>query len=402
MCETLTHILSGVPSQHRGASALARYLSADRPTCQRIVQTVQKPDAGAVSLLSLPGVDGIRNFIKACQVCNLNADVLDAAEAAVSEYERLISEAGGSHAKLCRKIAGEGDSAARCMNVDSFAKLQGDVNEFQWRRHLYDSAKLVTGRWFTSTWTIFIYNIVPGNPDSVDRAMVTACFGHVSTAKAPPFVIRLGRDTERQHEAFDGRKLNEGGAALLEEFCSRPLPRLVLQGEGSRCLNHVIEPASAGMESRLIDIAIANRIADPLPHPRLNDPPREETWNLMSYPTESMVLDVFLHRDLARVSLPSVETHLWSPSTLDSAWDRWMTRLPHAPQLQVLGPGVENITHPPKPQYSGLVQHLFNLTGWNSSEFYGYRCFEQYPIWRVGYCVVNDFSTGQDRIYDSQ
>jgi len=38
------------------------------------------------------------------------------------------------------------------------------------------------------------------------------------------------------------------------------------------------------------------------------------------------------------------------------------------------------------------VHEVLDRLGWAASEFVGYRCEVEFPIWRAGYCMLFDFA----------
>src|SRR5258705_6076091 len=101
----LRGVVSLLPTEDRGASAMSRLLSIDRATCQRIVGSISRPEAEAATLVQLPGVLGLRQFVEAVGRHKGN-DVtqLAAATAAIDRFEELIEELAGSQRKLRERL----------------------------------------------------------------------------------------------------------------------------------------------------------------------------------------------------------------------------------------------------------------------------------------------------------
>ena len=96
--EELRGLISLVPEGHRGASAMSRVLELDRATCQRIVATAggsirerdSGRDEGARSLVQLPGVQGLRQFVAADPSDIESRRALAKAEQAIGQSDHAV------------------------------------------------------------------------------------------------------------------------------------------------------------------------------------------------------------------------------------------------------------------------------------------------------------------------
>ena len=104
-----------------------------------------------------------------------------------------------------------------------------------------------------------------------------------------------------------------------------------------------------------------------------------------------MLFDVFMHVDIARLCLPSLEVHLWGPDFAQHTGDRWQTRLSHGPRLEVLSPGTARFAPRVYARYQELMHMVFEAVDQNQDDFVGFRCCVEYPIWRAGYRMLFDF-----------
>jgi hypothetical protein len=117
-----------------------------------------------------------------------------------------------------------------------------------------------------------------------------------------------------------------------------------------------------------------------------------EMWSLITFPARRLVYDVFLHRDIARRCIPSVEVHLRGFDTHPLGSRRWSTRFPGHERLEVLSAGLTGARTASYPRQHELIGRALAAAGWSADEFVGFRCEVDYPIWRAGYCMVFDFT----------
>lgn len=116
---------------------------------------------------------------------------------------------------------------------------------------------------------------------------------------------------------------------------------------------------------------------------------------MINFPARRMVFDVYLHRDLARACIPSLDAHLWRPDFADHVGDRWQTRFARAPRLELLGNGQDRAGNP-WPRHAELTDFLFRQMDLDPDRMVGFRCLEDYPAWRTGYCMSFDFNTDDE------
>lgn len=379
-------LLAALPAATAGASGLARALNTDRATCQRLLFALRvEPDAQI--LLHLPGVQGLRQFVNAARAAGAPDQDAAAADAAIDQFDALISSLAGSRARL----------AARLRATTHTDPANDPITE-RARRQVFTGAAEVTGRASDVNVTIYIYRPTPGDPATFDRLMATGVIGHTARPDAVPLVISTGRRASPDDPAapvpyatLDQRPATgRTPGAVLEEFSTSPPPAVTARGPGDQLLQIIDPAATAG--GRPIDLVVALRSDRAGPHPALDKPPVQEVWTLMHYPARALLFDVFLHRTLARACIPSLAMHLWRPNLETGMGDRWYTQLPSAPTLQLLGPGLARSPTPLFPRHAELTAHLFDRAGWPAAEFIGFRCALTYPLWRAGYCMTFDFA----------
>ncbi len=390
----LRGVIGLLPEHDRGGSAMARALELDRATCQRLVAATARPDSGVETLVQLPGVMGLRQFIesveKRCAQLGHGAiEQLAAASAAVDRFEVLIHELGGSQRKLKARLASE-----RAGGPGGFISSTGASNDPVVRESLFRAGAAVTGRWSESSIAVSVIRPVPSDPSRTQTVKLRALIGH--HARADAVALEIGHTSPTQvlapspgHDPNTPHWRTPG--ILIEPFCSTPLPRMVSHTAGSRIV-HVIDPPLPG-ETNNTDIVIADREPNEDVHPATLDPAVGEVWALMNFPARRLIFDVYLHRDIACRCIPSLELHLWTPQTGAHASSRWSTRFPGGPRLGLLGPGLRGSQTDSYARHAELTAHLFERVGWESEQFIGYRCESIFPVWRGGYCMVFDFSS---------
>lgn len=381
-----------MPEDRTSASAMARALDVDRTTCQRLVYLANRPYPGFGLIERLPGVRGLRQLVAAARQSGcVDADTLDALNAAVDRYDGALARLGGSQSALQRRLAATSgaDPAAPA--------AEGDRRHLA-RRQLFEAAAELTGR-FSETW-VAVYAYLPAADGRVSVARVHGLAGHRARPEAVPLTFHnfTSRDGDAAHPgepAFQALISDEAAgdapSGVLPEFSSDPLPLVSARQPGQYLVQAIDSDPEGGTDT--VDVAFGTRSL--MPHPATTPPRIEEVWAMINFPARRMVFDVYLHRDLARACIPSLDAHLWRPDFADHVGDRWQTRFARAPRLELLGNGQDR-TDNPWPRHAELTDFLFRQMDLNPDRMVGFRCLEDYPAWRTGYCMSFDFNTDDE------
>lgn len=405
----LAALLGELPATVRHASGLARHLGIDRTTCQRAVFVVTRPYSGPDLLARLPGVRGLRLLTQAAEGSDPapTQSAVDALATAVDQLQELVVSLGGSLTKLTQRIELGADAAARA-SADGQAGAGSIDPGLDARVRLFDAAAELTGRASECWVAVYVYRPAPTTPNVLDVFRANGLAGHVARADAVPLVVHNftnpEADAAREDNAVDPgareRFSNLENApvrgrsptVVLEDFTSDPPPLVTARQPHEFLVQSIDErPASAGQP---VDLMLATRTT--VPHPRTLSPPVEEVWALVNFPVRHLVFDVYVHRDLARESLASLDTHLWGPDFAQQVGERWQTRFAESPPLQLLGNGPRSAPPAAYPRMTELSEQLFARSGLDRDEYVGYRCDVPYPLWRSGYCVSLDFTRPSD------
>lgn len=382
----LHRVVAGLPEHARGASGMARHVGVLRATCQRVVAAIQEPAPSPAVLGRLPGAEGLRQFLEGLRRSGASETDVAAAESAVEQFARLIDELGGSQTRLAERVAMSGTAPQE-------REALGGVTS---REDLFESAVRITGRRCEVALSIYIFRPAPGDPASLERALGKAMIGHGSLPGAMPMVLSSGDTLASEEDAV--RLLNDRSPkgrtpeAILRPFTTQPLPTVTSRGTKGKLLQ-VIDPEALA-EGQTVDVVTALRGSHPMFDPASGKATLDAVWSLVNCPSRRLVLDVYLHRDMERDYRPSLDCQIWNPG-LDLGDDRWVTRVPGHPRLELLGPGLEQAACESYPRHAELTRYLFERVGWHAGEFEGFRCEVPYPVWRAGYCMVFEHVKGR-------
>lgn len=387
----LHRVCRSIPPEQRGGSALSRLLGVDRSTCQRLIATVESGGEGAEALLSLPGPEACLAFVEACGRIDAAREGLEGAVAACEEYRAIVRELGRSKAGLARRLR----SSQR--GSPGHAAARGPLSPIEHararERHFAASAE-IAGRWSDLHSYVWCYRPAPDSPRRVQQISGSMLVGHESRIEALPLMLGSGfgkgnEGGQRLFTGLTGTPIGEyANHLLLHEFSTSPLPSITAR-QRADMVEYILSTDQTA-RGKPTDIALAHRAIISLAHPADDDPPIIEVWYMSSYPARQLVMDVYLHRELARECLPSASTHSLSTHfvTVDN---RSTTELPHRPPLRILPRGPADADSIHAPRQSEFVRSLLDGAGWSADDLVGYRIEIDYPVWRVGHVIAFRF-----------
>jgi hypothetical protein len=393
--------LNSLPPEARNASGLARFLTIDRTTCQRAVFATTRHYSGPDLLLRLPGIRGLQQMVEAARAATPPIDEAMAAslDVAIEQYQELIATLGGSQSRLARRI----DltlSAGGATGLAPGPRDAADAGPRRARMKLFEAASELTGRHSQCWVAVYVYRPAPNDSGLLELFRAHGLAGHVARHDAVPltfhnFTTKIedgsaptpGQFFSLANEPAMGRTPD----SILREFTSDPPPVVSSKQPNEFLVQSIDENAAAA--GRPVDFMLATRTS--MPHPASQAPQIEEAWALVNFPCRHMLFDLYLHRDLARSCIPSLDTHLWRPDFAQHGGDRWQTRFADSPTLQLLGSGIRVTQTPEYPRLGELTRYLFGRMDAEAGEYVGFRCEVEYPMWRAGYCVSFDFTKAE-------
>lgn len=377
----LTILVEQLPAASQNGSGMSKHLNIVRNTCQRVIHAIRDQSPNAQTLVKLPGVKGLEQMLEAMRAAGVSIESIELAAIAIKQFDQLIRSLAGSHTKLAARI-----------NAVGTADTETPLGSAESREALFHAAINVTGRSAATSLSLYAFRQSPENPDVLQRAIAS---GLIQTTVVPggmPVVIRAG-DTLRWDDPEsrtldyldDSKPFGNTPDALLKEFTTHPLPTVSSQGS-SDDLVQVIDPANFDGPQTL-DVITAARSNHPFLDPSTGALTLDEVWSLVNCPSARLLFDIYLHRDLERMVRPKIDSQLWYPNLVSPGGQRWITRYPSPPRLELLGEGISQAPSASNPRHSELTATLFDRVGWDASEFVGFRCEVMFPIWRAGYCM---------------
>lgn len=358
---SLTELYLAAGADPEDPQEVSREFGMHRNLSWKLTRIMRSPDAEGV-LPYLPGPAGFVLALKAFQKAGAPQEEIEALRKATDEFESMI----GLHA---------GDRATLELMLDSSGLgVQGDPLEA--------SRKLAfrgnSGIWGIQARTRLRTSLIAPNPD--DSALLD--LAHVSglidirrfrpNAAWPLFHRESfnddGSPRERPTEPIDPDQADNPNAMLWAEYCTQPLPevRVVPTRLGAR---YEAVGGRVGNSGRTTCVHgdIARRFA-----PRYADDKNKlgEFYTDINAPTENLVFDLIIHRDLAEEIQPEVRILLTDSAT---PYHGGTASIPFSETIRHITSTPPRLATPLVPRYTEIINEVYERMGWNGKDFRAMR-----------------------------
>jgi hypothetical protein len=322
------------------------------------------------ALQYLPGMGGMKIFLKAMQQAGGPGNAIEEVRAAYDRVEQAVLVHVGDRPTLELVLDGLGPARAERLEVSRKLAFRG-----------------MSGVWGVQARSkVTVAAMAPSRSRAgmLDTAMIRGYLGLRRLRSTMSWPISVRGDWKGEHEPYDssweplepGQVVN--GLALLGDFTSPSAPAFELNHtpEGTYFM---LPPGPVG-NTAAFDCFFGEGSRADVPRYATAEDKTGEFTSAISVPIEQQVLDVLVHKDLAEGFAP--EPYLFGNpfghGGMGSA-ERTQCHLPIGDRVHRL-PGSPPITATPVyARYPALVDLIYRRMGWTPGEFVGYRLMVKYP-----------------------
>jgi hypothetical protein len=375
MRSALAELVAALPGPVSRAVDLERQLEVDKKLAWRVFRLVNS--SGLSEAAQVPGRPAVRRLLAAAESCGAPASVIGRIAAASERFERFASMHGETREEvisLMVRLAGAGGQAgdsyelkARKAFFRGAAHLWGVQARMQVRTMIHEVPEAIAEGTFAYRAVLVAGDIGMQRRDPTRPLVVSANL----TARAGP-----GDEGDDGEHAAEGQP---GGAELLPEYCSQPLPQMVphppgaAESGGGAGETELVFPVSGRVGAvTLYTVRTASAV----------DEPRASIRGIMfvAMPTEEIVFDTMVpvgHSDpaSARVAIYGRRHHPERASAL-----RTTDLFPQHEMVTYLGAQTDVPAVAGAPHHSDAVRDMIRRSGWEGRRFDVYRCRIVYPV----------------------
>lgn len=354
----------------RKAADLHKVLKLDRALAWSLyrVATASHPlDAGPY----VPGNAPMKRFLQTAQQAGTPDHLIESVRGAFEDFEGMVERHAGDREAFESMIV-HSDTSRR-----EAADLKHKREAFRSNGHL----------WGVQSRAVLITSIVhPGaSPGTFDIAMIR---GHVGLRQLRPETpthtsirwknLKDGDTPDHAERPIEPSGVVSGGVSLLQEFCSKPLPRFrtIPDQDGYTRAELLSEGVGNSAAINFFMGTVIRNGHSPFP----NKDSLVGFVNRVRRPTEAFLLDVFVHRSLWSGPGPLVRICSGDGGGTEgtASWDA--ESLPIQERITEIDRGIDAVHTQDVPRYREMIEHAAGCLKWNPREFRIFRCRIEYPI----------------------
>jgi len=374
----MRNVLDAIPGGPHRPQELSRLLGVSKDLSSRTLNASSKKDPLAVAYL-MPGPASLRQLLRAAAKKQVSPSLIEEAEVAVRQFERLIQIDAGDRISLDGIISSWLPDARErfeaCNKQAVFrgmAQLKGvmaDVGVTSAVIHPSEDGESVDGVWILGS--LGLRRIRPGAP-------IRFWSG------------QAGPDAQGTRAFTLDQKPADGIEGLmLEPYCSTPTPRLEVKREGNSI--HYVVPCDSIGPTSAVDLFVAEVTPGCMSRYKPEQSPRVcGPTSAIAFPVRTLVFDVLVHEAVFPGREPSLRVYDTARGGIADINDasRASDLLEVSESIESLGWNAATFRASEIPQYAEIIDHVCERMGWDGRKFRGYRCRAQYPVYASQFSMV--------------
>lgn len=384
----LANLVEDFPNHAKTITGMSKWLAANKSTCQRMVETINKAVDGLEVIHSLPGPAGLKGFIDLAEEKSINPKLIDDARSVVQRFENLIYEYSRSHSAL-KKLIQESSSTS--------TEKAGSKKDN--RLALHNSIQNITGE--SMDHSLFACILKENDKDSKYIQQYTLSYfeGCQSTESSRPVMfpvspceggIELGKPEVISNLEEKGSDL--APASVIKELTSPAI--LDRADEFSYDDTWVVVPTPSDSKSSLNIGVIKHYPKDQL-GPFHGGKKASCIGAHIRYPTKKLYIACFLEKKFAMRSVANAGIYssgsqlhnmISSPDAL------WYDRFHDEAELVLSSADADFNEKFDYPIANDLIEQLFSMSQCNRDDYTCFLMRVDYPIWSTAYRIYFQYA----------
>ncbi|MEM7165945.1 MAG: hypothetical protein AAF581_10795 [Planctomycetota bacterium] len=375
LCDALSQLLSGDSGELPRPTELARGWSLDQTLCTRVCGALRNDDPLNV-LHQLPATISLRSLVAAAEKKGVRTDLIATASEMINELEGVIRHLGGKKSNL--------DTMIGSQLVEARSKIEQSAKQ----SIFHGMSNLLGLHCRLSLTSFFVYPSDDGK--HCNELAVYGVLEHRRLRPELPILVggRLlsGEGAEEVEEAMrvlhQGELDDSGHSVALKDFSSQPFPKVEFQRVGKRLLHFL--PGNENGEYQEVSVLQAS-IEKNASLVEANENGVHGSFTFIPRnPAKDMLLDVFVHEDLWRSSIPRLSITRGNRAVAAKRGSA-LDELDLSETIQPLGCDPRALATKVFPRYPMLVNDMHERMGWNPLNFRLYRLHVKYPVIGLSY-----------------
>lgn len=384
----IRNLVNELPQNAQSINGMAKYLGANKSTCQRLLNVLNKSHDGLDVILLVPGFEGINQFIDCIEALSVDQNLVEHARKASKTFIVDIKAFGRSHSSL-KRMLGERMQA----NPGNYSLSAAEQN----RAAHYQASSQLLGESGDVTFATFVAQPNPRDENYYQELALVSRQGVRIQTEARPFMQFYSKEclpsaSEKVTKSDRPPAVEEFALGMVDEFSSIDL-----------------REAYSGYSRATSSLVFANLKSDEMPFDAtfLFNNPKESLNPLLGkhkttvhsisikIPTKRLVMMVFMDKQLDKRS--SVNVGCYPNSVVlerqKHSYDEiWNDRFPEFPELKIVNSltSIKELTG--INQSDEMVHYLFDYGKLKKEDFVCYMIDVKYPIFSSAYRIYFEFS----------
>ncbi|WP_223668899.1 hypothetical protein [Kangiella shandongensis] len=375
----LSNLVEDFPNHAKTITGMSKWLKANKSTCQRMVETINKADDGLQVIHSLPGPAGIKGFIDLAQEKGSSVKLVEEAREVVQRFENLIYEYSRSHSALKKLID------------DSSSVKEAPNSKRDNRAALFESVKAITGETMESSFSAFILKENEQAPNYLQQFTLTYYEACSAAENSRPIMMPIascessaGFDKPELISQDEQKSDQLPVASIIKELTSSSIVDSF--DSFSRDGNWMVVPTQ-------LDSSVSQNLGVIKHYPKLQQSPLHGGKKASCvgvhtrYPTKTLYIACFLEKKFAMRSVANAGVYSSSSdiNNISNPDSLWYDRFHDEADLGLSEPRDDFSEKFDYPLANELVEQLFAMSGCNRDDYTCFLMKVDYPIWSAAY-----------------
>ena len=383
----LSNLVDDFPNHAKTITGMSKWLTANKSTCQRMVETINKATDGIQVIQTLPGPAGLKGFIDLAEEKNIKPKLVEEARAVVQRFENLIYEYSRSHSALKKLIQ------------DSSSAKESSGSKRDNRKAVYDSVKAVSGESMEHSFLACILKESDQDSKYLQQYTLNYFEGCHSTETSRPVMVPVlpsekGVDLDKPEvlSNLEERGNNLASASVIKELTSPSILDHVDEFTSSD--NWMVVPSTVGTSSSL-NIGVIKHYPKEQLGPFHGGKKTSCVGAHIRYPTENLYIACFLEKKYAMRSVANVGIYS-SGSHIDSIIADpdavWYERFSDEADLGLSSSEADFNEKFGYTMANDLIDQLFSMSQCNREDYTCFLMRVEYPIWSTAYRIYFQYA----------
>ncbi|MFI4854296.1 MAG: hypothetical protein ACIAQF_04865 [Phycisphaerales bacterium JB065] len=382
----LTEVLISAKADPSRPQDIARRFGINKNLAWKISKIIAVPEPHSM-ISNLPGDTGMDRILSAFETGGASKESVHAARQAIAKFDRMVEMHVDDRSTLQLVLSSNAPHKVPQEHLHATRKMAFQGNSAIWGVQ----ARVRMASFFLAPNA--------ADPTRLDTASIGGLIDvrRLRADVSVPLFMRFAynddgsvrTDTKIEPICTSGEANNP--LMLMQDFCSSPNPPFqpMTRGDATR---YLLSPGPIGNYGRQTWVFgelvrdFASIYADE--HNRVG-----EHAVPIQLPTEWLVCDLQVHRDLEFAMAPRPLVYSLVGTQLGPAEDSEYDRLPIAEEIQSTGHAPPALATPLMPEYPKIVDRVYKRLDWNPRDFHGFRFVMRYPPMPCSVVIQHDLAT---------